>query len=73
MPCFHKQALNYKPCPIFIASVSFIIYGHVSQAKNFSNKFPKKKLVFVHPLASGSLAVAAGFFTLSIIVCPISF
>ena len=47
-------------------------YGHNFQAKNLSNKFPKKKLVLAHPLASGAFALVGIFFTLSLIVSFIS-
>ena len=65
------QALSMVYCPVqLIISVTAI--QKCCHAKNLSSKFPKKKLVLAHPLASGSLELAGVFFTLSIMVCPIS-
>ena len=45
-------------------------YHH--QAKNLSNKLPKKKLVLAHPRVSAALALLGTLFTSTIIVLPIS-
>ena len=47
---------------------------HDSQAKNLSNKLPKKKFVLAHPLLSGSLTLSLDgtFLTFTDIFCPIS-
>lgn len=57
---------------LYIFNVPFTFIWTSCQAKNLSNKFPKKKLVLPHPFVSGALELVGTFFTLNIVVCPIS-